>query len=296
MGLQGVIRSVVDGMRKLDLDVMEMIVAVADAGSFAGAAQALHRSPSAVSMQIKAIEDVLGKPLFVRTTRNVALTEDGRTLVDHGRHMLALREAAWAAVVRPEISGRVTIGVPDDYASSLLPTVLRKFAAAHPRVEIRVIGLPSHALAPLLKDNTLDLACITKTRGVDGEFIRHEPMVWAAARGNRQIWKERPLPIAVFAPGSAARATAVAALQDAGIPFRMSYESPSLLGLISMVEAGLAVAPLARCSVPAHLAELGEAEGLPALAPLEVVLARSAQSARPPCDFLAEQMLADLKV
>jgi DNA-binding transcriptional LysR family regulator len=147
----------------------------------------------------------------------------------------------------------------------------------------------------LLKDNTLDLACITKTRGITGELIRYEPMVWAAARGNRQIWRERPLPIAVFAHGSTARAHALSALQQANIRYRMSYESPSLLGLISMVEAGLAVAPLARCSVPEHLAQLGETEGLPPMTALEVVLARSAHSARPPCDFLAEQMLADLR-
>jgi DNA-binding transcriptional LysR family regulator len=282
-------------MKKLDLDVLEMVVAVADTGSFARAAAFLHRSPSAVSMQIKTIEEALGKPLFVRTTRNVALTEEGRTIVDYGRRMLAMREEAWTSVVRPEIRGRVTIGVPDDYASSLLPTVLRKFAVAHPRVQIRVIGMPSSALVPLLKDNTLDLACITKTRGITGELIRYEPMVWAAARGNRQIWRERPLPIAVFAHGSTARAHALSALQQANIRYRMSYESPSLLGLISMVEAGLAVAPLARCSVPEHLAQLGETEGLPPMTALEVVLARSAHSARPPCDFLAEQMLADLR-
>lgn len=282
-------------MRKLDLDVLEMIVAVADAGSFARAAEALHRSPSAVSMQIKAIEDVLGKPLFVRDTRNVALTDDGRTLADYGRQLLAMREEAWSAIMRPEIRGRVTIGVPDDYASSLLPSALRKFAAAHPRVEIRVIGMPSHALVPLLRDNTLDLACITKSRGVSGEFLRYEPVDWVAGRGGPAVWKERPLPIAVFPQGSAARATAIHALQRAGIRYRMSYESPSLLGLISMVHAGLAVAPLARCSVPEQMTVLGEADGLPELPPLEVILARSAQSSRPPCDFLAEQLLADLK-
>ncbi|QET05194.1 LysR family transcriptional regulator [Cupriavidus pauculus] len=282
-------------MRKLDLDVLEMIVAVADAGSFARAAEALHRSPSAVSMQIKAIEDVLGKPLFVRDTRNVALTDDGRTLADYGRQLLAMREEAWSAIMRPEIRGRVTIGVPDDYASSLLPSALRKFAAAHPRVEIRVIGMPSHALVPLLRDNTLDLACITKSRGVSGEFLRYEPVDWVAGRGGTAVWKERPLPIAVFPQGSAARATAIHALQRAGIRYRMSYESPSLLGLISMVHAGLAVAPLARCSVPEQMTVLGEADGLPELPPLEVILARSAQSSRPPCDFLAEQLLADLK-
>lgn len=283
-------------MKKLDLDVLEMVVAVADTGSFARAAESVNRSPSAVSMQIKAIEESLGKPLFTRTTRDVVLTQEGQTLVDYGRQMLAMREEAWASVVRPEMRGRVTIGVPDDYASSLLPTVLRKFAVAHPRVEIRVIGLPSSGLIPLLKDNTLDLACFTKARGVSGEFIRFEPMVWAAARGKQQVWKERPLPIAVFEQGSAARAHATTALQQAGIRFRMSYESPSLLGLFSMVEAGLAVAPLARCSVPNYLVQLGEAEGLPALPELEVILARSARSARPPCDFLAERILTDLRV
>jgi DNA-binding transcriptional LysR family regulator len=176
----------------------------------------------------------------------------------------------------------------------VLPQVLGKFAMAHPRVEIRVIGLPSSALAPLLKDNTLDLACMTKTKGVAGEFIRFEPMVWAGSSA-RKVWKERPLPLAVFADGSTARAYAVSALQRANIKYRMSYESPSLLGLISMVEAGLAIAPLARCSVPDHLVQLSQSEGLPPLDELEVILARSARSARPPCDFLAEQILAELR-
>ncbi|CAG4927510.1 HTH-type transcriptional regulator GltC [Paraburkholderia saeva] len=271
-----------------------MVVAVADTGSFVRGAEFVHRSPSAVSMQIKALEDALEKPLFVRSTRNVAITTEGKTLLDYGRRMLAMREEAWASVVRPEMKGRVTIGVPDDYASSLLPRVLGKFAVAHPRVEIRVIGLPSSALAPLLKDNTLDLACMTKTKGIAGEFIRFEPMVWAGSP-TRSVWQERPLPIAVFADGSTARAHAISALQRENIKYRMSYESPSLLGLISMVEAGLAIAPLAKCSVPGHLVQLAQNEGLPALSELEVILARSARSGRPPCDFLAEQILAELR-
>ena len=282
-------------MKKLDLDVLEMLVAVADTGSFVRGAESVRRSPSAVSMQIKALEEALGKPLFARSTRNVAITAEGKTLLDYGRRMLAMREEAWESVVRPEMKGRVTIGVPDDYASSLLPQVLAKFAVAHPRVEIRVIGLPSSELVPLLKDNTLDLACFTKTRGVAGEFIRFEPMVWVGSPA-RKVWKERPLSIAVFAHGSTARAHAISALQRENIKYRMSYESPSLLGLISMVEAGLAIAPLARCSVPAHLVQLSQNEGLPPLNDLEVVLARSARSGRPPCDFLAEQILADLRV
>ncbi|KVM92684.1 LysR substrate-binding domain-containing protein [Burkholderia diffusa] len=277
-------------MKKLDLDVLAMVVAVTESGSFAQGAQAVHRSPSAVSMQIKALEDALGKLLFIRDTRNVTATDDGRTLAEYGRRMLAMRDEAWASVVRPEIRGRVTIGVPDDYISSLLPQVLGKFAAMHPRVEVRVIGQPSSALVPMLKDNTIDLACLTRIKGVTGELVRLEPIVWTGSP-TRNVWEERPLPVALFTHGSMARDHAIKALNRQKIPFRMSYESPSFLGLVSMVEAGLAVAPLARCSIPAHLLQLSQNEGLPPLDALEVVLARSAQSARPPCDYLAEQIL-----
>ncbi|KVG57046.1 LysR substrate-binding domain-containing protein [Burkholderia territorii] len=277
-------------MKKLDLDVLAMVVAVTESGSFAQGAQAVHRSPSAVSMQIKALEDALGKPLFIRDTRNVTATDEGRMLADYGRRMLAMRDEAWASVVRPEIRGRVTIGVPDDYISSLLPQVLGKFAAMHPRVEVRVIGQPSSALVPMLKDNTIDLACLTRIKGVTGELVRHEPIVWTGSP-KRNVWEERPLPVALFTHGSMARDHAIKALNRQKIPFRMSYESPSFLGLISMVEAGLAVAPLARCCIPEHLVQLSQNEGLPPLDALEVVLARSAQSARPPCDYLAEQIL-----
>ncbi|WP_321806360.1 LysR substrate-binding domain-containing protein [Burkholderia sp. BCC1993] len=277
-------------MKKLDLDVLAMVVAVAESGSFAQGAQAVHRSPSAVSMQIKALEDALGKPLFIRDTRNVTATDDGRMLAEYGRRMLALRDEAWASVVRPEIRGRVTIGVPDDYISSLLPQVLGKFAAMHPRVEVRVIGQPSSALVPMLKDNTIDLACLTRIKGVTGELVRREPIVWTGST-KRNVWEERPLPVALFTHGSMARDHALKALNRQKIPFRMSYESPSFLGLLSMVEAGLAIAPLARCSIPAHLVQLSQNEGLPPLDAIEVVLARSAQSARPLCDYLAEQIL-----
>ncbi|WP_432260240.1 LysR family transcriptional regulator [Cupriavidus sp. TMH.W2] len=282
-------------MKVLDLDVLAMLVAVADTGSISRAAELVHRSQSAVSMQIKALEQALGKPLFVRKPRNVVLTPEGEVLLGFARRMLALRDEAWAAVVRPDVTGRVVLGMPDDYASSLLPAILKKFSATYPKVEIQVIGLPSVALAPMVKDGSVDLVCATRVKGLSGEFIRLEPMVWAASPAAHEIWNERPLPIAVFQSGSVARDIAIRSLEQARIAYRMSYESPSLLGLLSMVEAGLAVAPLARCAVPAHFTILGLAQGLPELAGLELVLARSTKSKRPPCDFLAEQILSELQ-
>jgi len=288
--------------KSLDLDVLAMIVAIADTGSFVRGAALVHRSQSALSMQVRALEASLGKTLFVRGPRSVSPTPDGHTLIAYARRMLALRDEAWASLAHPEVKGRVSIGVPDDYASSLLPSVLRRFSASWPKVEIQVIGLPSSALAPLLKDNRLDLACVTRQRGLPGEFIRLEPMVWAAppaavsTASGREIWRERPLPVALFGAGSVARANAIHSLERAKIAYRTSYESPSLMGLCSMVAAGLAVAPLARCAVPDTFVTLGRAHGLPALPELEVVLARSARSNRPPCDFLAGQILAELRL
>ncbi|SIT49930.1 Transcriptional regulator [Paraburkholderia piptadeniae] len=283
-------------MKALDLDVLAMFVAIADTGSFVRGATLVHRSQSALSMQIRSLEAALGKPLFIRGPRSVTLTPDGQTLLAYARRMLALRDEAWASVVHPDVKGRVAIGVPDDYASSLLPSVLRNFSATYPKVEIQVVGLPSNALAPLLKDNKIDLACVTRVKGLAGEFIRLEPMVWAGtSAAGREVWKERPLPIAVFGTGSVARANALQALERAKIAYRTSYESPSLMGLFSMVDAGLAVAPLARCAVPERFVTLGRPHGLPKLPELEIILARSARSNRPPCDYLAEQILSELR-
>ncbi|AJX14071.1 LysR family transcriptional regulator [Burkholderia ubonensis] len=282
-------------MKMLDHDVLATVVAVAETGNMTRAAEAVNRSQSAVSMQIKSLEDALGRPLFMRRPRSIVLTREGEVLLGFARRMLALRDEAWAAVVRPEVTGKVVIGVPDDYASSLLPSVLKKFSASYPKVEIQVIGLPSSALAPLLKDGTVDLVCGTRVKGLSGDFVRHEPMAWAAMTNGPRVWEERPLPIAVFMPGSVARENAIRSLERAKVPYRTSYESPSLLGLISMVEAGLAVAPLARCAIPAQLTVLGRSHGLPDLPPLEMILARSTKSKRPPCDFLAEQIMEDLQ-
>ncbi|WP_201509485.1 LysR family transcriptional regulator, partial [Klebsiella pneumoniae] len=107
-------------------------------GTISRAADLVHRSQSAVSMQIKTLESALGKALFVRKPRSVVPTQDGEVLLAHARRIIALRDEAWAAVVRPDVTGRVVIGVPDDYASSLFPPILKKFSATYPKVEIQV--------------------------------------------------------------------------------------------------------------------------------------------------------------
>lgn len=275
---------------RLDLDLLRSFVAVLDNASFAAAARAVHRSPGAVSMQIRKLEETLGTRLFDRDTRNVRPTADAEVLLGFARRMLRLHDEAVEAVRRPDVTGKVTVAAPDDYALSLLPGALGRFGALFPKVQVDVVCAQTTLLLPMLEAGSVDLAFVSRTRGVTGDLIRVEPMAWVAAAGS-EIHHRTPLPVALYEPHSPARLRATEALERAGIRYRAAHSSPSLLGLLAMVEADLAVAALARCSTPPTVAVLDERHGLPPIAELEVVLARSAASRRPACDALAEVIL-----
>lgn len=281
---------------EFDVDLLRTFIAVVDAGSFTKAAVTVHRSQAAVSMQIKRLEAMLGTTLFNRDTRNLALTRPGHTLLEYARRVLDLHEEAWSAIVRPEVTGRVVLGAPDDYVASLLSTVLRRFSNLYPRVEIEIVCAQSTSLAPMLADNKIDLAFVTRDRKLRGEFVRSEPMVWVGASVDTPVLSISPLPVGLYEPGCVARQHTLAALDSAGLRYRAAFSSASLMGLVATVDAGIAVIALPRCSVPSRLAILGEAQGLPKIAPLDIVVARSAKSDRPTCDYLAAQMVQDLAV
>lgn len=273
----------------LDLDWLRTFVAAVEGKSFTTAARRVHRSPAAVSMQIQKLEAVVGGPLFVRDTRNLALTATGDSLLTYARQALRLHDEAYARLRHPEVSGRVSIGAPDDYIASLLPPALRRFAAAFPAVEIELVCKPTTELVPMLAAGSLDLAFVTRTTGIDGAFVRLEPMDWVAAAGIDLLGRD-PLPVALYEAGCGARLHTDLALERAGIVYRAAYSSPSLLGLMVVVEAGLAVAALARCSIPPTVRVL-EGTILPAIDPLEIVLARSPSAHHPACDALSRIIL-----
>src|SRR5258706_155455 len=281
---------------EFDVDLLRTFVAVVEAGSFTKASVTVHRSQAAVSMQIKRLERMLGTTLFTRDTRNLALTRPGNTLLEYARRMLDLHEEAWSAIARPDVTGRVVLGAPDDYVSSLLSPGFRRFSNLYPHVEIEIVCAQSTALAPMLADNKIDLAFVTRDRKLRGDFVRREDMVWVGAPDDTSVLATSPLPVGLYEHGCVARTHTLDALNAAGIKYRAAYSSASLLGLVATVDAGLAVVALARCSVPSRLAIYGDAQGLPPIEPLEIVVARSAKSYRPTCDYLAAQMMQDLAV
>jgi DNA-binding transcriptional LysR family regulator len=261
----------------LQMDWLKCLVAVVDAGSLSGAAAEIHRSQSAVSMQVKKLEGALGHRLLERGARRLVLTEQGQTLLGYARRILDLQAEAQGALNPVELTGRVRLGVPDDYAARYLTPVLKRFAPRHSGVEIELYCEQSTALIPRVASGDLDLALVSRDHARRGMLLFHEPMVWVGSP-QFELWRRDPLPIAVYEAASLARRGALHALAQQGRRYKAVYNSSSLAGLIAAVESGLAVAVLTQCSAPPHLQVLGAEQGLGPLAPMEVAVYRSRAS------------------
>ncbi|SEB21738.1 LysR family transcriptional regulator [Variovorax sp. YR216] len=264
-------------MQDLQIDWLKSFVAAVDAGSLSSAAPEVHRSQSAVSMQIKKLESATGYRLLVRGARQLQLTHEGQTLLGYARRMLDLHAEAQAALQGDSLSGVVKLGVPDDYASRYLTPVLKRFAPRHGGVEIQLDCEQSTALIPRVARGELDLALVSRDHPRRGTLLFHEPMVWVGS-AQFDIWRRDPLPIAVYEAASLGRRSAINSLALQGRPYKVVYNSSNLAGQIAAVESGLAVAALTQCSAPPHLRVLGPDEGLGPLEPMEVALYRSQAS------------------
>lgn len=277
----------------LDLNLLKTFVAVVESGSLSNAAPRVGRSQSAVSMQMQRLEDMVGNQLLVRGPRTVTPNAAGEDFLIYARRLLKLSDEAWASVTRPKETGSVRLGVPDDYAAFLLPPVLSRFAEDHPLVTVELVCEQSTALVKTLAEGRLDLAIVTRLPDQPLDVIRLERFVWVASP-NHIAWQTDPLPVALFEPGCAARMNVLQALGDADRSYRCTYSSASLLGLIAVVQAGLAVAGLAQRSVPPSLRVIGANEGLPALPDLEIGILRNPLSTTPAVDRLHDFLRRDL--
>ena len=260
----------------LDPELLRTFVAIVDAGGFTPAAKHVHRTQSAVSMQVRRLEETLGRVLFQRDGRGVRLAPDGEALLGYARRLLKLHDEAVAALTRPDLSGRVRIGTPDDYVDRFLPDILARFARAFPRVQVDVLCETSANLRPMLAEGRLDLAVLTAgcTPGGDpGEVLRREPVVWATAE-RHLAHEQEPLPLALFQSGCVFRDWALAGLDGIGRPYRIAYTSASFSSILAAVTAGLAVTALCRSVLPAGVRPLGVGEGFPALPTTALTLHR----------------------
>ena len=261
----------------LDTGVLRSFVAIAESGSFSRAARQVFRTPAALSMQIKQLEETLGRALFVREPRQVRLTPEGETLLSYARRMLKLNEEAVGQFLAPALEGTVRIGTPDDVGTRILPRILTQFARSYPAVQVDVIGGRSNDMVARLDAGELDLALITvgSTKRADDrtEIVHTEPLVWAGREGGVAA-QRAPLPISLASQGCAWRAMALAALDRAGVAYRIAYTSEHCAGQEAALIADLAVAPFPASLVRAPLQVLGPESGLPPLGDYHVGLIR----------------------
>jgi DNA-binding transcriptional LysR family regulator len=251
----------------LDLDLLQTLVAIAETGSFSAAGAVVGRTPSAISMQVRKIEDILGRALFLRDSRSVALTADGEVLLEHARRMLALNRQVVAQFVQPDLRGVVRMGAPDDAAERFLPEMLRRFAETHPAVTVDVTVDGSARMIAMHREGRLDLTLVTCEAGFndgEAEILFRERLVWAACTGGVAAERD-PLPVSVWEEGCVWRKAGIEGLERQGRAWREAFKSAHISGQRAAILADLAVAPIPASSLGGRVVEAPPRHGLPPL-------------------------------
>ncbi len=280
-------------MRDIDITTFRAFIAVAETGGFTAAARRLHRSQSAVSMQIAKLEEIAGATVFSRGPAGVALTAQGEALLGTARRIVGLHDAALAELEGARVTGRVRIGVMDDYASHVLPALFAEFMRRHPAIGLEVTTGFTSAFLPQL-GSAFDLVLATQPAGAKaGRVLRTERTCWAYA-ARRPLPDLSVVPLAVLAPGNLFRGWAVDALDRAGLPWRIVYSSSSISAIESAAAAGIALTVVKAGTARPDLRVLGPGEGLPALPSAEIALHRAADGLSPAAQHLAEFLEREL--
>ncbi|OAF10004.1 LysR family transcriptional regulator [Bradyrhizobium centrolobii] len=263
----------------LDPDLLKAFLAVAEHRSFTRAAAMLNRTQSAVSVQIRRLEERLGTKLFHRTRAGVAPTSAGEELRGYAARILALSDEAVGALRERSIEGVVRLGVMDDYGTIVIPPLLASFAKSHPQIRVEIeTGLTATMPARLGETYDLVIAMHPQGRG-GGELLRREQAVWAAA-ASYPTKAQDPLPVALYPPGCLFRQWAAEALDAAGRPWRLAFVSRTLAAVEAIAAEGLAVTVVKAGTLPALLHPLCERDGLPPLPAADIRLHRARNLSR----------------
>jgi DNA-binding transcriptional LysR family regulator len=278
----------------LDIDQLRTLIAIADSGSFTRAADIVHKTQSAVSMQMKRLEERVGRDIFEKDGRASKLTEDGERLLDYARRIVSLNHDCIMSFTDASLSGRIRLGVPDDYADRYLPEILARFTRSNSKVEVTVICEPTPMLIERIEMNELDLAIITHAgnRG-PSEVIRHERLLWVTS-ARSQVHEELPVPLALGRPTCVWRQSATKLLESISHPYRVLYASWNSTAVSATVTSGLAVSVLPESAIRPGMRVLGPSEGFPALPTVKIALMRNRLEPSPLMEKLAEHIVSSL--
>jgi DNA-binding transcriptional LysR family regulator len=282
-------------MEFLDPDLLRTFSIFAENGSLARTASIVGRSPSAVTAQMQRLETTVGEPLLAPVGRGRTLTLVGEELLGHARRILDLHNTALLSLKGARSEGRVRLAATQDFAESALPALLRQFAATHPKVRLELRIGRSGELAEVFERGETDICLAMRMERKSHEIcVIREPMVWLASSDGLRTY-DKELPLALLDPPCGFRVAALAALERAGLPFRIAATSQSLAGLRTAVSAGLAVTLRTARWIGAGISKSEEKLGLPEVGTAEFSV-RLHPEASPSAQNLAQMMRDDLAI
>ncbi len=261
--------------RGLEIDLLRAFVAVAAHRNFTLAGQEIGRTQSSVSLQIKRLEDIVGKRLFIRTRQSVSITHSGETLLVYAKRILAVNDEALSHILQPDAAGLVRIGAPDDYATFLLPPVLSAIAQEHPRVQFEVSCDNACDLLPMLDLGQLDIVIAThQTNAVAGQITRYEPLHWVAAPGYTDD-PDTPLSLILFPPGCVCRDIVLDSLKRIDRSWRIAYSTRSIGLMEKAMLEGSGVSAMEKSVIPNTLKIIDQQVDLPPLPDVAISVHKS---------------------
>ena len=257
----------------IDLDVLRSFIAVAELGSFTTAAHVLGKAQSTISTHVRRVEEVYGCTVFARTRAGVVVSEHGAVIQGVARRILQLHDSARAEIEGRGLTGHLRVGIMDDFAVNHLPNVLRRFAAANPKVRLEIRSALSDELHAAIDAQELDIT-VARRRADDrvGHRIASERLCWVGNAAWRDEDPEDPLPLVMFPPACLYRQRVIDALDAAQRSWRIVCTGTSLAGVCAATFAGFGVTVLAESTVPPTLRVIADDEGLPALTRTEVAV------------------------
>ncbi|WP_350334263.1 LysR substrate-binding domain-containing protein [Coralliovum pocilloporae] len=249
--------------RDLEIDLLRSFVAVSTHLNFTQAANAIGRTQSAVSLQIKRLEEIVGKGLFERSRQSVVMTHAGETLLVYANRILTMNDAALSHIQRPEAAGVVRIGAPDDYVTFLLPPILSAINKEYPRLQLEVICDNTCDLLPQLGNGSLDIVVATHPmNSVAGEIARYEPLHWVAAPDYVDD-PTKPLSLVLFPTGCVCRQIALDALKRIERPWHVAYSTRSIGLMEKAILENSGVSMMEASVIPDSLKIIDRQKGFP---------------------------------
>ena len=282
-------------MINIPTELLRTFVKTVETGSFTRAAEAVGRTQSAVSLQIRRLEEMLDAPLFVRGSHRVRLTDQGNILLDYGRRILMLNDEAVGSLFQPKVAGCVRLGAPHEYTASLLPVILGKFAQSHAKVTLEVTCDLSKNLLIRLERKEFDLVVALHDDPGDGggTKVLTEPLLWITSQDHARH-EERPLSLVVAPPPCIYRNRVLQNLNRIEMPWRIAYTSSSYSGISAAVRAGLGMTVLAKSTVPEGVRTLTERDGFPEMGHLDLRVHTAPDKKSEAVERLAEYISSSL--